>query len=222
MKTCVYTTEAFFLQLFFLLIFLVDFFLLFNHYHLTLFLFLSYNHTSCLFFSSNLPSPHSPMNLDSWCSILTPDLYILICKSLGCAPEEENELVASAIRESLLSSSSSISLFSTRNNTQSIQSSYSSNNRNTYRMNSTNSHDNNTHFSAVSSHLRQSISDQISDSVLTPIKTRKEQKYFELENATPLLGQTQRGVRDLQTILAYELARIATIGSSTQSRYVSV
>jgi hypothetical protein len=147
----------------------------------------------------------SPMNLDSWCSLLTPDLYLLICKSLGCAPEAEEEQMAIAIRESLQASTKSLS------NSTSFRSGTPS---------SLGRHNPNSTHLAVSSLWRNTVGDQVSESLLTPIRQKTKTKFFELEEVAPSLRDAQRGVRDLQTIMSFEIARIAAIGYTSLSRNI--
>lgn len=153
------------------------------------------------------------MSLDSWCSLLAPDLYQQMCTSLGCAPESEEEQVSSAMRESLQFVSKSSKNSKNNGNSgnesnmsMSVQSMYDSRNQGS-------------RSPAVSSLWRQSTGDMVSDSLLTPVKERNRIKLYEADIATPTLRDTRRGVRDLQLILTLELARVAAIGYSSLCRY---
>lgn len=149
-----------------------------------------------------------PLNLDTWCSLLASDLYVLICKTLGCAPEEEEEQVIAAINQSI---AQSLSLRASQLGKSGTPSTLRKNvNSDTYReCNST----------IVSSLVRRIACDNISDSLLTPIRQRKSKMTIECNESTSLV-QTQRGVKDLQIIIAYELARITTTGYSSLNKNV--
>jgi hypothetical protein len=149
-----------------------------------------------------------PMSLDTWCSLLASDLYVLICKALGCAPDEEEEQVISALNQSLAQSLSARASQSGKSGTPS-----------TLRKNINSETHREYSSTAVNSLVRRMACDKVSDSLLTPIREKKSKKIVEYDESNSLI-ETQRGVKDLQIIIAYELARITTTGYSSLNKNI--
>eukprot|EP00596_Hydrurales_sp_CCMP1899_P005136 CAMPEP_0119049456 /NCGR_PEP_ID=MMETSP1177-20130426/64796_1 /TAXON_ID=2985 /ORGANISM="Ochromonas sp, Strain CCMP1899" /LENGTH=763 /DNA_ID=CAMNT_0007026725 /DNA_START=693 /DNA_END=2984 /DNA_ORIENTATION=+ len=147
-----------------------------------------------------------PMSLDTWCSLLASDLYALICKAIGSNPDEEEEQVISALDQSLAQSLSVRASQSGRSGTPS-----------TLRKNINSDREYSS--TAVNSLVRRMVCDKVSDSLLTPIREKKSKKIVDYDESTSLI-ETQRGVKDLQIIIAYELARITTTGYSSLNKNI--
>lgn len=157
--------------------------------------------------------PFSPMTLDSWCSVLVPDLYLSICETFHCSPETDEEQVSLAMGQSLLFQPSALSsgTFDPNRTRSSVD----------YPTPLTLTRDG-AHSPAVSTLWNRSAGDAVSGSVLAPYRDRRTVKSNELEAAAPTLADTRRGIKDLQIILMYELSRIAAIGYSSISRQVTM
>ena len=137
---------------------------------------------------SNLLTGANPLQLDSWCDLLVPDLYIKICERLGCAPMEETDEVNVALQQSLSQGSSQLSIDQITNKSKLIETSL---------------------HGPVARQWFVTIGDHVADSVLTPIKTREKIRNEEIVAGHPTIFTVRRSVRDLQYIVAYELALIA-------------
>jgi hypothetical protein len=152
--------------------------------------------------------------MESWCSLLTLDPYLEICRTLGCLPETEEEQVAVALNQSIHFESSVVSstMSSDRvrdsdRNIVSLQFSISPPYRSHSSMPRQTQRDG--FAPPVSSLWEKTKGDLVSSSILNPYLLRSVLKSEELESLSCVIVKTRRSVRDLQAVLHLQLAQIA-------------
>lgn len=153
--------------------------------------------------------------MESWCSLLTLDPYLEICRTLGCSPETEEEQVALALNQSIHFDSSVVpSTMSSDTDTDSDR------NRGIDFLQFSNlpcklrtpipRHTQRDGFAPpVSALWEKTKGDLVSSSILNPYLLRSVLKSDELESLSFVLVETRRSVRDLQAVLLLQLTQIA-------------
>ena len=163
---------------------------------------------SVLLGSESISSRHGmlsgpiPLDISAWCELLVPDLYVKMCTTLGCPPEDEEEEIVRALQ-----ASSHVGMTRINQSTEMSSRQISSVSRSDIWLKTTGQH--------------------VADSVLTPLKANVQQKTERieslLEGVSPFgssLIEVRRAVRDLQNVIAYELASIAAIGYSALNKTI--
>lgn len=149
------------------------------------------------------------MSLESWCSLLTLDPFIEICRTLGCSPETEDEQVAIALNQSIHFDSSVV---------PSTMSSEGDRNLDFLQISDSPCRSNSSiplrpqrdgFAPPVSALWEKTKGDLVSSSILNPYLLRSVLKSEELESMYCLLVETRRSVRDMQAVLLLQLAQIA-------------
>ena len=143
-----------------------------------------------------------PLDISAWCELLVPDLYVKMCTSLGCPPEDEEEEIVKALK-----ASSHVGITRISQSTEMSSRQISSVSRSDIWLKTTGQH--------------------VADSVLTPLKVNAQQQTERieslLEGVSPFgssLTEVRRAVRDLQNVIAYEVASIAAIGYSALNKTI--
>ena len=143
-----------------------------------------------------------PLDISAWCELLVPDLYVQMCTTLGCPPEDEEKEIVRALK-----ASSHVGITRISQSTEMSSRQISSVSRSDIWLKTTGQH--------------------VADSVLTPLKTNAQHQTDRieslLEGVSPFgssLTEVRSAVRDLQNVIAYELASIAAIGYSALNKTI--
>ena len=171
------------------------------------------------------------MLLESWCSLLTLDFYLEICRAVDCLPETEEEQVSLALNESIYFDLTALPSIVNRSKERNKDGDRDRDRNKSGHRNDPQSFFFSKHSAPAFTHhmykdgfsppvtslWKKTKGDLVSGSILNSFIHRSMIESKEIESMSCLLEETRRSVEDLQAILLLQFARIASTDTPPHS-----